>query len=283
MTDGEDVRVKDGELPAERSLLDELYRWRWYGTLALLPLTLVFGGVWWHAGLPGLGFIGLSLLVGLAASGVSGIVALPLAFVRAEPPSQRALVVLDPREDCDFSVRFFDPEEWKLLDVDDGELHELTGTAVPAALALEYDAETHTATGTSRAVPDPQELERNYHRVDQIYGDLQDDVDKKNKLLAVGRTLVRRATDRQVDQQVRTFNEATMPAGDSVGDVWDEMTDAADGEESATVEDLARESSLLDERGDVDREELDQEDLGDLDDLLEDHQREPATDGGRDE
>lgn len=266
MTDSEQTEDSVDQEQRGHGRLAELHRWRWYLALVVLPLSALAFGIWAWQGFPMVDLIALTLGVTLLSFGASAVVGLPLAMRYADPPDERALVVLDPREGPDLSVRYFTPEEWQQLEVRWGSLTELPGTAVPAKLALSYRDQDHAAWGTHRAVLDPKDLEEKLWLVEDYYDELEEEAARASKLESLTRVVARRAAEREIRENDRVYDELTLSAGDSISDVFEEMM--------PTREDV---DSLEDEK-DVDQDDqedttiLDREDIEELRDLAPDPQ-----------
>lgn len=276
MTD-DDLPVRDRPVPAKRTLLDELHRFRYYALLVATLLVATLALYVW-LGTPGFGLLLLGLAVSTGSAGVAAVVGLPFAFIFASEPDQYALMYLNNNGELDAGVEFFTEEEWDALSVRWGELQELKDTAVQAQMALRYDPERHAAWGTHRAIMSPDELEAALYQSEAIYEDQEEELAELRQMKFIGRTLVRRATEEQLDENSKLYNEFTMPAGDTVGDVWEEMAERKP--------DQANDGEPSDQSDDHD-EQLDQEDVDALDDYLgdleEDQTQDAAADGGEPE
>ncbi|MFH5798560.1 hypothetical protein [Haladaptatus sp. CMAA 1911] len=266
MTAEEDLPVTaDSDLPArsdDRTWLDELYRWRWW----LLGGSIVLLGGYIYLGMPGLVLVGVFASTALLASLVAFPVSLLHVLLNERLPEQRALVVLDPRPaEVDLSVRFFDPEEFRAIDMRWGELHRLAGTSVPAWLCLSYDEEEHAAHGTHRSVLPPDELEATLWKTDEIYGELEEEAAKVSKLQSIGRTLVRRGVTQLHAEDTARLAEFELGT-DSFGEAWERVR--PEKPESVTRDQEEREEET-DDDGLLDDGHADEEQARDLlDDLL---------------
>ena len=199
--------------------LDEAFRWRYF--LLGLVLIAVAAALYVDLAVPW-DLIAVGTIAFLVAVGAAALVGLPIALRRASAPPQKAIVSLDNREaSVRVRVHFVDPDE--TVRVRWGELEPIPGTSVPAWLALRYDPETGEAWGTQRSTASPDELERKFHRIDEFYRDLEEEAAQKRVLEHSVRVAARRAADRIVAYQDRQLEEMTVPGGDTVTDVLDEL------------------------------------------------------------
>ncbi|ELZ03507.1 hypothetical protein C482_03699 [Natrialba chahannaoensis JCM 10990] len=204
-------------------VLDELHRWRFFiiGLLLLAGVgAYVYGvSVPWQ-------LIAVSIAGLLVSIAIGFTVGFPVAVKRARPPEQTGLLVLDPRpRDIRVGIEWFDRDEAKELTVTWGSLIE-TPTRDPGTkllIALTYDEETHSARGIYRSTKEPDELLRTEYDLEDYYGQMEIDAAGKQTLEHQFRSAVRRATMALTAHQDRVYDEATIPNGETLTEVLDDL------------------------------------------------------------
>lgn len=205
--------------------LDELHRWRYFLLgLAVIAMAGAFAAVHYLGVSIPTEMIAVSIASFVIAAALATIVGFPVALRHARPPEQEAIVELDPRgSDRRLRVTFLEPGEADEVDVRWGELEPLPGTDVPARLALRYDREEMRAWGTHRSTLAPDELDRRLHQFDEYFGKQEEEAARTQVLEHRIRTIARRAAQGIVRVQDREYDQATIPGGDSIADVLEEV------------------------------------------------------------
>jgi hypothetical protein len=138
-------------------------------------------------------------------------------------PTYVHLVELDP-ESSDLAVWALPPDEWRDLEVTEGELFSLQA-ALPAWECQAYDPETNTATGTWRGSASDLELIRERGRIAEIRGTLEDLAKEGLGYRVMQSGIVRAAVRSVVISFVEAFERDAVYDGDEIRQAVDRTLD----------------------------------------------------------
>jgi hypothetical protein len=130
-------------------------------------------------------------------------------------PNYIYLLDIDARY-IDGALFRFPYEDFRALDVTDGELDQLTNRLY---IAKAVDLEAGTVEGTWRGTLDDRELLRSLNKIEECRGRLEEDAKRGFSIETQAFTIIRNATRAATLSIVETFERGTLPdEGDAIGE-----------------------------------------------------------------